>query len=111
MFSCVGDEPGSLPRKVRKGEGEPPSNYDITGHDKIRMDQSISRTLPFQRHVVDRKKVLKKIDSITKDLKIPRDKPPIGQRLQRLQVKENDNLFFQNFIMPNIRAMAEKNKE
>ena len=38
LFHCVGDCPGSLPKKVKKGEGEPPSNYDITGHDKIRMD-------------------------------------------------------------------------
>ena len=81
LFHCVGAEPGSLPKKVRKGEGEPPSNYDISGHDKIRMDGSISRVVPFQRNVVDKKKMIKRIDSITKDLKIPRDKPQVGHRL------------------------------
>ena len=47
MYRCVGDEPGSLPRKVVKKESEPPSNYDLTNHDKILMDNTMLRTLPF----------------------------------------------------------------
>jgi hypothetical protein len=56
---------------VRKGESEPPSNYDLTHHDTVKMDQTMKRTLPFKRTFVDRKKMMKNIEGVTKGLKAP----------------------------------------
>ena len=71
MFMCVGDVPGSLPKMLKKGESEPPSNYDLSNHDSVKMDQSMKRTLPFKRTFVDRKKILDRINGVTKSLKAP----------------------------------------
>ena len=47
MYSCVGDEPGSLPKRVSKKESEPPSNYDLSNYDKLLLDNTMLRTMPF----------------------------------------------------------------
>ena len=108
MFMCVGDKAGSLPKTLRKGESEPPANYNLDKHDNVKMDNTMKRTLPFKRTFVDRRKLITKINGITKSLKPPKDRQRAGDGLQKKLTKENDLMFFQKFMMPNIKELAEQ---
>lgn len=81
MYSCVGEVPTTLPRRTTKKESEPPSNYDLSNHGKILMDNTMLRTMPFQRSVVDKRKLNLKIEKAVKDMKQPRSKPRKGEGL------------------------------
>ena len=50
--------------------------------------------------------MLRNIEGVTKGLKAPVTRLKAGDKQNKALTKENDNMFFRHFIMPNIRDAA-----